>query len=63
LEKCRDGKPLAVETVTQYAARLCHYFDLWVKFAAFTKDFDSLLELVIKKQFRKGLSSKPGAVA
>ncbi|XP_075749486.1 uncharacterized protein LOC142814527 isoform X1 [Rhipicephalus microplus] len=50
-DRFRTGKPADGETATQYAARLCHYFDRWIELSGTAQEYDELRELLIREQF------------
>ncbi|XP_075748462.1 uncharacterized protein LOC142814197 isoform X1 [Rhipicephalus microplus] len=50
-DRFRTGKPADGETATQYAARLCHYFDRWIELSGTAQEYEELRELLIREQF------------
>lgn len=48
-QKFRDNCPEKGETVSQFASRMCHYFDRWIELSGVGKTFESLRDLVLRE--------------
>lgn len=50
-QKFRDTFPEKCETVNQFTARMCRYFERWIEMSGIQREYEALKDLVLREQF------------